>query len=227
MKVFTNTNYATGRAAGDIKANRIVGLETSGGDVIQAIATTAPIGVSHNFDADKGCPVTVIPIGGGFARVTAGESLAVTDLGASIGPDAQGRAVKSDSNMVGILAGLSADVEDATSAVVGDDVVVLLSGVIAAPEATPDSKGTLKFVVVDNADPAQPVKDIVISITVDGQTLSDKTDAQGVVEFVLTAGAYTWAASGDGYTYVPSTASATAVAYKTVVVDVVATSTAG
>ena len=227
MKVFTNTNYATGKAGGAIAPNRIVGLDVSTGDVIQAIADTTPIGVSHNFAQDKGFPITVLPIGAGFARVKAGEALTVSDLGASIGPDAQGRAVKNQSNMIGVLAGLSADVEGATSAATDDDVVVLLCGVIAAPEATPESKGTLKFVVVDNADPAVPVKDIVISITVDGQTLSDKTDAQGEVEFVLTAGAYTWAASGDGYTYVPSTASVTAVAYKTVVVDVVATPSGG
>lgn len=227
MKVFTNTNYATGKAGGAIAANRIVGLDVTTGDVIQAIANTTPIGVSHNFSQDKGYPITVLPIGAGFARVTAGEALAVTDLGASIGPDAQGRAVKNQANMIGILAGLSADVEGATVAAAGDDVVVLICGVIAAPEVTPESKGTLKFVVVDNDDPAKAVEGVVISVTVSGQTLSDETDANGVVEFVLKAGAYTWAASGDGYTYNPSTASATAIAYKTVAVDIVATPAGG
>lgn len=221
MKVFTNTNYATGRAAGDIKANRIVGLETSGGDVIQAIATTAPIGVSHNFDTDEGCPVTVIPIGGGFARVTAGESLGVADLGKSIGPDALGRAVLDEVNMVGILAGLSADVEGATAAVEGDDVVVLLSGVIAAAQAGPESKGTLEFVVVDGS--ATAVKDIVIEVTVDGQTLSDKTDASGVVKFVLTADDYAWAATSVTHSYDTDTGTATVAAFSTTVVNIVAT----
>lgn len=221
MKVFTNTNYATGRAADDIKANRIVGLETTGGDVIQAIATTAPIGVSHNFDTDEGCPVTVIPIGGGFARVTAGESLGVADLGKSIGPDALGRAVLDEVNMVGILAGLSADVEGATAAVEGDDVVVLLSGVIAAAQAGPESKGTLEFVVVDGS--ATAVKDIVIEVTVDGQTLSDKTDASGVVKFVLTADDYAWAATSVTHSYDTDTGTATVAAFSTTVVNIVAT----
>lgn len=223
MKVFTNTNYATGRAADDIKANRIVGLETTGGDVIQAIATTAPIGVSHNFDTDEGCPVTVIPIGGGFARVTAGESLGVADLGKSIGPDALGRAVLDEVNMVGILAGLSADVEGATAAVEGDDVVVLLSGVIAAAQAVPESKGTLEFVVVEGDVLLGGVKDIVIEVTVDGQTLSDKTDASGVVKFVLTADDYAWAATSVTHSYDTDTGTATVAAFSTTVVNIVAT----
>lgn len=221
MKVFTNNNFATGKAGGAIGANRIVGLDTTTGDVIQANATTYPIGVSHNYAQDAGFPITVLPIGAGFARVTAGESLSVSDLGASIVPDKDGLAIKGSEFIVGVLAGLSADVEGATSAAKGDDVVVLLTGVKAAANPTPESKGTLQFVVVDGTTAG--VKDIEIAITVDGQTLSAKTDEDGVVEFVLEVGEYTWEATSTTHTYDTSTDTATVVAFRTVTVDIVAT----
>ncbi|MFA5448839.1 MAG: hypothetical protein WC292_00135 [Clostridia bacterium] len=222
MKVFTNNNFATGKAGGAIGANRIVGLDTTTGDVIQANATTYPIGVSHNYAQDAGFPITVLPIGAGFARVTAGESLSVSDLGASIVPDKDGLAIKGSEFIVGVLAGLSADVEGATSAAKGDDVVVLLTGVKAAANPTPESKGTLQFVVVDGTTAG--VKDIEIEVELDGgKTLTGTTDEDGVVEFVLEVGDYTWEATSTTHTYDTSTDSATVVAFRTVTVDIVAT----
>lgn len=129
MKVFTNTNFATGKADAAIPANTVVGISTTTGNVIPAVAATIPIGVSHNFDTDAGCPVTVVPIGAGFARVKAGAKLGVTDLGASVGADSTGRVIKSPTVELGILVGLNADVEGSIAdAVAGDDVVVLLTG---------------------------------------------------------------------------------------------------
>lgn len=130
MKVFTNTNFATGKAGAAIEENVFVGLSTETGDVIQAVADTVIIGVSHNYAADEGCPVTVIPLGAGFARVKAGEAMDLEDLGKVVGSDAKGHAIlaaESPVNTGGILAGLSADVEGATAAAKGDYVVVLLS----------------------------------------------------------------------------------------------------
>lgn len=128
MKVFTNINFATGKAHAEIKESRIVGLAVADGNVMQAVADTVPIGVSHNYAADAGCPVTVIPLGGGFARVKSGEDFTLVDLGVMVGPDANGCAVSGATYSVGMLAGLSADVEGAATSVAGDDVVVLLCG---------------------------------------------------------------------------------------------------
>ena len=69
MKVFTNTNFATGKADVAIPANTDVGISTTTGNVIPAVAATIPIGVSHYFDSDAGLRVTVVPFGAGFARV--------------------------------------------------------------------------------------------------------------------------------------------------------------
>ena len=128
MKVFTNANFATGKADAAIGENVVVGLSTTTGNVIQAVAATVPIGVTHNYATDAGQPVTIVPIGAGFARVKAGAALVVGDLGAPVGADATGRVVKAPTKVLGILAGLSADVEGALSAAAGDDVVVLLTG---------------------------------------------------------------------------------------------------
>lgn len=212
MKVFTNTNFATGKAGGDIKANRIVGLNTTSGDVIQAIASTVPIGVSHNHDADEGFPVTVLPIGGGFARVEAGATLAVSDLGAKVGADAQGRVVKSPTYVIGVLAGLSADVEGATSAAAGDDVVVLLNGGYADAGPSIPATGKVKFTALDDETPEE---NVVVTITVGGQALTGLTDDKGEVEFELHVATYPWGAAKSGKTVTDATGTVTIVAGET------------
>lgn len=181
MKVFTNTNFATGKAGADIEENVFVGLSTETGDVIQANADTVVIGVSHNYAADKGCPVTVIPLGAGFARVKAGEAMKLTDLGKVVEPDAKGNAVLADAegatNPGGILAGLSADVEGATAAAKGDYVVVLLSlqggkGDTGEPGAKGDPgdtpvKGTDYWTETDKAE---IVADVLEALSDDGES---------------------------------------------------------
>lgn len=199
MKVFTNTNYATGKAKSAIKANRIVGISTADGDVIQALAATVPIGVSHNFDTDAGQPVTVVPIGAGFARVKAGETLELADLGEPVGADADGRVVKSYTYAIGVLAGLSADNESATAAAANDDVVVLLSNILVS-EAPVSTKGTATF-TVKGAD-GNGVAGVAISLTVDGGSLVKNTDVDGKAEFELDADTYAWTATKAGYTIV-------------------------
>ncbi len=212
MKVFTNTNYATGKAGGDIKANRIVGLDTTSGDVVQAVASTVPIGVAHNFDADKGYPVTVLPLGAGFARVTAGEALAASDLGAKVGADAEGRVVKNATYALGVLAGLSADVEGATSAATGDDVVVLLNGGYAYDGPAIPSTGKVKFTALKGTTPEE---NVVVVITIGDQALSGLTDAEGEVEFELHVATYPWGASKNGKTVTDATGTVTIVAGET------------
>ena len=212
MKVFTNTNFATGKAGGDIKANRIVGINTTSGDVVQAIASTVPIGVAHNHDADEGYPVTVLPIGAGFARVTAGEALVASDLGAKVGADAKGRVVKSPTYVLGILAGLSADVEGATSAAAGDDVVVLLNGGYSDDGPSVPSTGKVKFTALDNDTPEE---NVVVTITIGAQAFSGLTDSKGEVEFELHVATYPWGAAKTGKTVTDATGTVTIVAGET------------
>jgi|LSQX01.2.fsa_nt_gb hypothetical protein len=200
MKVFTNTNFATGKAKATIYENRIVGLDTTDGNVIQAIADTVPIGVSHNYAADAGHPVTVIPLGAGFARVKSGMDFAVTDLGAAVGPDANGCAVSTPTHVVGILAGLSADVEGVIESKKDDDVVVLLCG---CGGLNPNPNGTARFEALDGDNLAVP--GVLITITIpDGDDLTGLTDENGIVEFKLPAGDYDWAATLDGHTINPN-----------------------
>lgn len=219
MKVFTNTNFATGKAKAKILENRIVGLDTTDGRVIQAIADTVPIGVSHNYAAEADCPITVIPLGGGFARITAGMGFGVADLGVMVGPDANGCAVSTPTYSVGILAGLSADVEGAVEAEEGDDVVVLLCG---CGGIYPDPKGTARFQVLDGEGLA--VAGVLVTITIPGEDdLTGETDAEGVVEFRLDEDTYAWAAEKDGYELDVSADDVTVEASTTTVVEITAT----
>lgn len=219
MKVFTNTNFGTGKAHAKILENRIVGLDTTDGNVIQAVATTVPIGVSHNYAADAGYPITVIPLGGGFARVKSGMDFDVSDLGAMVGPDANGCAVTGADHSVGILAGLSADVEGEIASVAGDDVVVLLCG---CGGLNPNPNGIARFEAVDGDGLA--IEGVLVTITIpDGDDLTGLTDEDGIVEFKLEAGEYGWAATLDGHTISPDDGTITIEEGKTTTEDLVAT----
>lgn len=219
MKVFTNTNFATGKAHAKILENKIVGLDTTDGHVIQAIADTVPIGVSHNYAADAGHPVTVIPLGAGFARVTSGMNFNAGDLGVAVGPDANGCAVSSPTHVVGILAGLSADVEGAIESKNGDDVVVLLCG---CGGLNPNPNGTARFEVVDGDNLA--VAGVLVTITIpDGADLTGLTDAEGAVEFSLPAGEYAWAAEKEGYDLDKASGQVEVTESTTVLVEITAT----
>ena len=220
MKVFTNTNFATGKADAAIEANVVVGLSTTTGDVIQAVAATVPIGVSHNYATDAGQPVTIVPIGAGFARVKAGEELVVGDLGSPVGADATGRVVKTPTKVLGILTGLSADVEGALSAAAGDDVVVMLTGdndtVYEAPPAPVATTGKLKFVATAAGAALAGVE---IDVTVTDGTLMNVTNAAGEHEFELAAGTYAWTAELATYTITPASGSATVAVGETKIVE--------
>lgn len=219
MKVFTNTNFATGKAHAEILENRIVGLAAADGNVMQAVADTVPIGVSHNYAADAGCPATVIPLGGGFARVKSGMDFALVNLGVMVGPNKDGCAVSGAAHSVGILAGLSADVEGATASVAGDDVVVLLCG---CGGLIPNPNGTARFEAVDGDGLA--VGGVLITITIpDGDDLTGLTDENGIVAFRLPAGKYDWAATMDGYTINPDDGSITIVEETVTTEELVAT----
>lgn len=219
MKVFTNTNFATGKADDTIQANRIVGLSTVSGNVMQAVADTVPIGVSHNYSADAGCPATVIPLGGGFARVKSGMDFGVIDLGVAVGPDANGCAVSNPTYVVGILAGLSADVEGAIASASGDDVVVLLCG---CGGLVPNPNGAARFEAKDGDGLA--VEGVLITITIpDGDDLTGYTDEEGIVEFGLPAGKYDWAATLDGHTIAPDDGSITVAEGEVAVEELVVT----
>ncbi len=220
MKVFTNTNFATGKAHAKVNDNRIVGLAIADGNVMQAEADTVPIGVSHNYAADAGYPVTVIPLGAGFARVKSGEDFALTDLGVAVGPDANGCAVSSPTHVVGILAGLSADVEGATESKSGDDVVVLLCG---CGGLNPNPNGTARFVVVDDGE-GLAVAGVLVTITIpDGDDLTGLTDEDGIVEFKLPAGEYAWAAEKEGYDLDKASGQVEVTESTTVLVEITAT----
>ena len=219
MKVFTNTNFATGKADDTIQANRIVGLSTVSGNVMQAVADTVPIGVSHNYSADAGCPATVIPLGGGFARVKSGMDFGVIDLGVAVGPDANGCAVSNPTYVVGILAGLSADVEGAIASASGDDVVVLLCG---CGGLVPNPNGAARFEAKDGDGLA--VEGVLITITIpDGDDLTGYTDEEGIVEFRLPAGEYDWAAEKEGYDLDKASGQVEVTESTTVLVEITAT----
>lgn len=224
MKVFTNTNFATGKASLDIEANVFVALSNADGNVITANSDTPPIGVSHNNPTPRGSAVTIVPTGAGFARVKAGQEFTLADLGAVVGSNALGFAIKNPSFGAGILAGLSADAEGAIAAEAGDDVVVLLD-CCAAP-STSATDGYAKFVVTSNV--GSPVSGAVITLFVAGSLAQNiTTDASGIAIFNVPAGQHSWSAVSSGNVLTTSSGDVVVVAGATATVNILATPAAG